>query len=300
MASCLCPTPNYIAEPLDIQNPYQAHTCPPLDRDLQDPEFDTTLSSFIQTPSSEEYALPFYDNAHQHLDNSHDFLSGGSGKNEEDDVDVSLEELDRALEEAIAWDHLNVATHGQDGYEELTYEHDRGRQPRKLDDEEMDGMPFYAVDTLSELASREDKGDDGISDWDHPDHRPRSVTPRVSTTRRSRKAAFSPSISGTRTRTSSTQTLRAARVSCEPVIDVYTAGAKELIYALDAGTVTSVQIMEAYLDQIERYNGILRAVTHVAPRGDLLRLARACDKQRKYGLVDRERMMLHGLPVLVK
>lgn len=79
--------------------------------------------------------------------------------------------------------------------------------------------------------------------------------------------------------------------------NVYTAGIKELGDHLARGTLTSSQILSIYLQQIDRHNDRLRALIHVAPRDDLVRIAAERDTERKAGIY---RGVLHGIPILVK
>lgn len=73
--------------------------------------------------------------------------------------------------------------------------------------------------------------------------------------------------------------------------------ARDLQSALSSGAITSVEIVNVYLAQIERHNDWLRAVLQVAPKHFLLERAGTLDKERQEGLL---RGPLHGIPVLVK
>ncbi len=66
---------------------------------------------------------------------------------------------------------------------------------------------------------------------------------------------------------------------------------------LQASKVTSVQLIEIYLKQIELYNGYLKAVISTAPKSALLEKAKNLDVERSQG---KMRSRLHGIPVLVK
>ena len=82
--------------------------------------------------------------------------------------------------------------------------------------------------------------------------------------------------------------------------DVLTTTATELQHSLKNGDLTSVQIVQSYLAQIEKHNheGMnLRAVLALAPRDQLLARAAELDKERAKG---RLRGPLHGVPILVK
>ncbi|KAL8782231.1 MAG: hypothetical protein Q9213_005561 [Squamulea squamosa] len=79
--------------------------------------------------------------------------------------------------------------------------------------------------------------------------------------------------------------------------DVLTTTAKELETLLDSGKVTSAQLVEVYLAEIEKKNGYLKAVISTAPRNSLIERANVLDIERSSGTV---RSHLHGLPILVK
>jgi amidase len=74
----------------------------------------------------------------------------------------------------------------------------------------------------------------------------------------------------------------------------------ELQSHLKSGSLTSVQILETYLAQMERHNHAgqkLNAIISISPRDSLLAQAKALDEERKDG---RLRGPLHGLPTIVK
>ena len=76
--------------------------------------------------------------------------------------------------------------------------------------------------------------------------------------------------------------------------------ALELQSHLVSGSLTSVQILETYLAQIEKHNHTgqkLNAIISVAPRNSLVAQAQKLDEERKAGKI---RGPLHGLPVVVK
>jgi amidase len=82
--------------------------------------------------------------------------------------------------------------------------------------------------------------------------------------------------------------------------DVLTTNASDLQSLLDTGRITSVSIVQRYLDQIDRHNhaGVyLNALIDVAPRHVLLAQAIRLDNERTKGQV---RSPLHGIPVVVK
>ena len=83
-------------------------------------------------------------------------------------------------------------------------------------------------------------------------------------------------------------------------LDPYTATLPTLIQALQAHTLTSVQIIETYLTQIAEHNPTLRALCWVRDRESLLNEARMCDQFRARGIVDWERTPLWGVPIVVK
>ena len=90
-------------------------------------------------------------------------------------------------------------------------------------------------------------------------------------------------------------------MSSDPAnFDVLTATATELMYRLESGTLSSVDIIVSYLSQIERHNhaGLcLNAIISVAPKRNLLLRAKELDQERAAG---RTRGCLHGLPIIVK
>lgn len=83
-------------------------------------------------------------------------------------------------------------------------------------------------------------------------------------------------------------------------LDPYTATLPTLTQALQAYTLTSVQIIETYLAQIAEHNPTLRALCWVRDRESLLNEARMCDQFRARGIVDWERTPLWGVPIVVK
>lgn len=84
------------------------------------------------------------------------------------------------------------------------------------------------------------------------------------------------------------------------MIDVLTLTASQARDLLDQKALTSVQLVEAYLAQIEKHNhqGLhLNAIISVAPRDKTLELARRLDHERSSGHV---RGPLHGIPFVCK
>lgn len=79
--------------------------------------------------------------------------------------------------------------------------------------------------------------------------------------------------------------------------DPRTATASDIQELLQASKVTSVQLAKIYLEQIEQYNGYLKAVISTAPESALLDKAKQLDAERAECNV---RSSLHGIPILVK
>lgn len=65
--------------------------------------------------------------------------------------------------------------------------------------------------------------------------------------------------------------------------------------AMDAGELSAVRLVQAYLDRIERYNPVVNAVLETNP--DALDLARKLDEERR---LTGSRGPLHGIPILLK
>ncbi|KAJ2968140.1 hypothetical protein NQ176_g9322 [Zarea fungicola] len=79
--------------------------------------------------------------------------------------------------------------------------------------------------------------------------------------------------------------------------NVQTTNAVELQKLLTAGTITSVQIIDTYLSQIEKYEPFYNALISQPPRAKLLRAAEKLDQERRDG---RIRGPLHGIPIILK
>lgn len=82
-------------------------------------------------------------------------------------------------------------------------------------------------------------------------------------------------------------------------LDLLTVTAEELSFHLEIGHISSVQLVQQYLTQIEAHNenGLgLRAIIDVAPKREVLDIAGRLDYQRRIG---RSRGPLHGIPILV-
>lgn len=89
-------------------------------------------------------------------------------------------------------------------------------------------------------------------------------------------------------------------MSTPPPFDVLTATIKDLQVLLVENKCTSVDLIEIYLDAIEKNNrdGLkLYAVIETAPKEQLLQIAREMDEQRSAG---KPFGPLHGIPILVK
>jgi amidase len=82
-----------------------------------------------------------------------------------------------------------------------------------------------------------------------------------------------------------------------PDINIYTSTIRSLSLQLSLGNLTSLQIVTAYLRQIELHNPKLKALIHVAPRDELMALARESDNERQKGNC---KGALHGIPIIVK
>ena len=81
------------------------------------------------------------------------------------------------------------------------------------------------------------------------------------------------------------------------MIDLLVVTAAELEKDLACGNLTSVDLVNACLDQIDQHDGYLHAMISVAPRASLVQQAQKLDDERKN---DKIRSKLHGIPVLVK
>jgi amidase len=89
-------------------------------------------------------------------------------------------------------------------------------------------------------------------------------------------------------------------MAATPPFNVLTTTALELSTRLKEGSLTSIQIIETYLAQIEKHNHAgakLNAMITVAPREVVLKRAGGLDQERKEGKI---RGPFHGLPIIVK
>ncbi|OAA74652.1 Amidase signature domain protein [Akanthomyces lecanii RCEF 1005] len=83
----------------------------------------------------------------------------------------------------------------------------------------------------------------------------------------------------------------------KPLFNPQTANAVELTQLLGHGQLTSVQIVEAYLAQIDLHNPGLNALISRSPRENVLRAAERLDQERSNGKL---RGPLHGIPIILK
>ncbi|KAI9768832.1 MAG: hypothetical protein M1840_004646 [Geoglossum simile] len=81
------------------------------------------------------------------------------------------------------------------------------------------------------------------------------------------------------------------------LFDVLTADVKVLQKLLQTRTLNSVDLVEAYMAQIRRHDGYLRAMLSTAPMEGLVEAAKVLDQERVSG---RLRGPLHGIPILLK
>lgn len=87
---------------------------------------------------------------------------------------------------------------------------------------------------------------------------------------------------------------------CEAQFDVLTTTADELRQQLEAGTITSVEIINTYLSQISKHNkrgAKCNAIIHTPQPCQLLAQAAKLDVERAAGNL---RGPLHGIPILLK
>lgn len=80
-------------------------------------------------------------------------------------------------------------------------------------------------------------------------------------------------------------------------IDLLAATAEDLQRDLSSGNLTSVELVNACLDQIEQHDDYLHAVISKAPRAHIVEQAQKLDLERK---TSRIRSKLHGIPILIK
>ena len=85
-----------------------------------------------------------------------------------------------------------------------------------------------------------------------------------------------------------------------PDLDVLTVTATELRKLLEENKVSTVDLVQLYLAQIERHNhkgAELNAVISTAPWEDVLARAQTLDDERKESHV---RGPMHGIPIIIK
>lgn len=85
-----------------------------------------------------------------------------------------------------------------------------------------------------------------------------------------------------------------------PEFDPLVVSAFELSELLNAQAITCVEIVELYLHQIEQHNRRgrqLRALISVAPKHELMKIAKKLDEERLRGKI---RGPLHGIPIVLK
>lgn len=85
-----------------------------------------------------------------------------------------------------------------------------------------------------------------------------------------------------------------------PDFDPLTVSAFELSELLNAQAISSVQIVSLYLREIEMHNRRgrqLRALISVAPKHEVLKIAKKLDDERARGKI---RGPLHGIPIVLK
>jgi len=76
-----------------------------------------------------------------------------------------------------------------------------------------------------------------------------------------------------------------------------TTNAVDLRYLLQTGQITSVQIVERYLEHIELHEPTLNALASIAPCETLRRCAALLDDERSQGNI---RGPFHGIPIILK
>lgn len=81
------------------------------------------------------------------------------------------------------------------------------------------------------------------------------------------------------------------------MVDLLSATAADLRNLLQTNQVSSVDLVKAYMRQIIKYDGRLKALISLAPEEDVIASAAALDKERLEG---RERSQLHGIPIVLK
>ncbi|TVY19360.1 putative amidase [Lachnellula arida] len=79
--------------------------------------------------------------------------------------------------------------------------------------------------------------------------------------------------------------------------NVLTADVKLLKNLLEKGTLKSTDLVNRYLDQVEKHDGYLHAMLSKPTRQSLQTIASSLDEERKAGSI---RSPLHGIPIIIK
>lgn len=79
--------------------------------------------------------------------------------------------------------------------------------------------------------------------------------------------------------------------------DLLTTTATDLQHLLAQNKITSVQIVHAYFEQIDRYESSLNALISPVPRDKVLAIAKALDEERQ---TSETRSLFHGVPIVLK
>lgn len=93
-----------------------------------------------------------------------------------------------------------------------------------------------------------------------------------------------------------TETMASSSTGQTP-LNLLIATAGDLQRELSSGKLTSVDLVNACLDQIDQHDGYLHAMISKAPRTSLIEQAQKLDKERKSNEI---RSKLHGIPILIK
>lgn len=82
-----------------------------------------------------------------------------------------------------------------------------------------------------------------------------------------------------------------------PALNVLTADIRSLNDLLERGRLKSVDLIDRYLDQIEKHDGYLHAMLSKPTRQNLKIVAAKLDHERDIGKI---RSPLHGIPIIIK
>ncbi|KAH8689444.1 amidase signature domain-containing protein [Talaromyces proteolyticus] len=88
-----------------------------------------------------------------------------------------------------------------------------------------------------------------------------------------------------------------AQYCADMAFNVLTTNAVDLKQLIEENKFTSVQIVQEYFAQINRYESALNALISPAPRDNVLAIASALDQERQNGKV---RSSFHGIPIILK